>query len=161
MHTVTNAARALSFTLSRAHAHSHAPLLHRRFVSHRSALALDRRALATKESAGPYSHISTVGVVGLGSMGHGVAQLAATAGYKVVVSETSTERLEKVRTAHRFTTPLTSHAMDKRPSNPIGRDSCPVDSGRKRLTSATMLHVRACARALCLYSSEMAALCVL
>jgi hypothetical protein len=112
MHTVPNAARSLSFTLSRTHAHSHARLLHGRFCSHQSALALDRRALATKESAGPYSHISTVGVVGLGSMGHGVAQLAATAGYKVVVSETSTERLEKVKTAHRFTPPRTSHAMD-------------------------------------------------
>lgn len=47
------------------------------------------RALST----GNYD-IKTVGVVGLGSMGHGVAQLAAVSGFKVLVSETSQSSLD-------------------------------------------------------------------
>lgn len=40
------------------------------------------------------SSIETVGVIGLGSMGHGVAQLCAQAGYKVVVQDASEEGLQ-------------------------------------------------------------------
>jgi 3-hydroxybutyryl-CoA dehydrogenase len=39
--------------------------------------------------------IKKVGVAGLGLMGHGIAQVAATAGYEVVAREVSDERVEK------------------------------------------------------------------
>eukprot|EP00037_Helgoeca_nana_P028687 m.339170 g.339170 ORF g.339170 m.339170 type:complete len:351 (-) comp27812_c0_seq5:193-1245(-) len=47
----------------------------------------------TRVALGSQYKIETVGVVGLGSMGHGVAQLAAVSGYNVLVSETSEESL--------------------------------------------------------------------
>jgi 3-hydroxybutyryl-CoA dehydrogenase len=39
--------------------------------------------------------IETIGVAGGGLMGHGIAQVAATAGYKVVLKEVDQERLDK------------------------------------------------------------------
>src|SRR3954471_15969671 len=39
--------------------------------------------------------IKSVGVVGCGLMGHGIAQVAAQAGYDVVVREVSQEKLDK------------------------------------------------------------------
>mmetsp|Transcript_18260 Transcript_18260/g.47701 ORF Transcript_18260/g.47701 Transcript_18260/m.47701 type:complete len:333 (+) Transcript_18260:63-1061(+) len=53
-----------------------------------------RQVAARTLSSGPYD-IKTVGVVGLGSMGHGVAQLSAASGFQVCVSETSPESLAK------------------------------------------------------------------
>src|SRR4051812_19012347 len=38
--------------------------------------------------------IKSVGVVGCGLMGHGIAQVAAQAGYRVVVREVSEEKLD-------------------------------------------------------------------
>ena len=38
--------------------------------------------------------IKTVGIVGLGLMGHGVAQVTAQAGYNVVAVESSTDALQ-------------------------------------------------------------------
>eukprot|EP00038_Savillea_parva_P001804 m.107533 g.107533 ORF g.107533 m.107533 type:complete len:342 (+) comp10624_c0_seq2:61-1086(+) len=58
------------------------------------ALCGHQRHLSTTPPRAKYD-IKTVGVVGLGSMGHGVAQLCATSGYKVLVSETSNEALER------------------------------------------------------------------
>jgi UDP-N-acetyl-D-mannosaminuronate dehydrogenase len=42
----------------------------------------------------PVTEIKTVGVVGLGLMGHGIAQLAASNGYKVVGVESNQKALE-------------------------------------------------------------------
>ena len=39
--------------------------------------------------------IETVGVVGCGLMGHGIAQIAAQGGYKVIVSEADQGALDK------------------------------------------------------------------
>ena len=39
--------------------------------------------------------ISKVGVLGAGLMGHGIAQVAAQAGYEVVLREVDQERLDK------------------------------------------------------------------
>src|SRR3954453_11081707 len=41
------------------------------------------------------AEIKTVGVLGAGLMGHGIAQVSATAGYDVVVREVDQERLDK------------------------------------------------------------------
>ena len=46
-------------------------------------------------SSGGSRGISTVGVVGMGSMGHGVAQLCASSGYDVVAIEQNQESLDK------------------------------------------------------------------
>jgi len=50
------------------------------------------RALSTSASAA--YDIKTVGVVGMGSMGHGVAQLCAQAGYNVVVNDATQAGLD-------------------------------------------------------------------
>eukprot|EP00041_Stephanoeca_diplocostata_P008794 m.131703 g.131703 ORF g.131703 m.131703 type:complete len:340 (-) comp17479_c0_seq1:359-1378(-) len=53
------------------------------------------RSLVTSAAALSKYDIQTVGVVGLGSMGHGVAQLCAQSGYNVIACETSEEALSK------------------------------------------------------------------
>ena len=52
-----------------------------------TAVACARRLLSTAAPA--VTEIKSVGCVGLGLMGHGIAQLSAAAGYKVVAVETS------------------------------------------------------------------------
>ena len=40
--------------------------------------------------------IETVGIIGAGQMGAGIAQVAAMAGYKVLLYDISADRVEKV-----------------------------------------------------------------
>jgi 3-hydroxybutyryl-CoA dehydrogenase len=42
-----------------------------------------------------FAQIKTIGVVGAGQMGNGIAQVAATHGYEVIISDISTKALEK------------------------------------------------------------------
>ena len=55
---------------------------------------LDFGATAVAIDSGGYMAIKKVGVVGCGLMGHGIAQVAAQAGYDVVVREVSQEKLD-------------------------------------------------------------------
>ncbi|HUP42913.1 MAG TPA: 3-hydroxybutyryl-CoA dehydrogenase [Thermoanaerobaculia bacterium] len=43
----------------------------------------------------PRSEIQTIGVVGAGTMGHGIAQVAAAAGYRVILADVSPEALAR------------------------------------------------------------------
>ena len=52
------------------------------------------KALQSVRSLGTGTDFKRVGIVGLGLMGHGVAQVTAQAGYQVVAIETSKEALE-------------------------------------------------------------------
>src|SRR5215467_12107170 len=45
----------------------------------------------------PLDHHTTVGVLGAGTMGSGIAQVAATAGHRVVVADTRPEALDAAR----------------------------------------------------------------
>ena len=65
------------------------------FLSRRGALHCARRVLFQARDVSRRVHsIRTVGVVGLGLMGHGIAQIAAQAGYQVTAVETSSQSLE-------------------------------------------------------------------
>ena len=67
-------------------------ILHRFTQLHQAPRALGRRLLSAAAPA--VSEIKTVGCVGLGLMGHGIAQLSASAGYGVVAVETSEAAIE-------------------------------------------------------------------
>jgi len=67
-------------------------------VLHSVHLATRARTRFLSSSSAPVvTEIKTVGMVGLGLMGHGIAQMAATAGYQVVAVENSQPALDAGR----------------------------------------------------------------